>query len=366
MADIAETAFMAKLIGSNTLATQTMFAELLQRCLDAEFDETFPERGNFKKRRKGNRVYWYFQWDEAGKKREIYAGPVTDKSITDRVTRFATIKSDYKQRRELVRALVAAGMPAAIYPSGEVIEALWRAGFFRLRGVLIGTIAYACYGPLLGVKLPAANLRTDDADFAQFWGISENIGESIQHPLEILRKVDPTYRDVPNINDPFVTARYANASNFKVEFLTPNRGSADHQSKPARMKALAGSGAQPLRHLDYLIHRPERSVILHGGGVPVTIPRAERYAVHKLIVAVERQDQIKSTKDIAQAGHLIQALAQRRPLELAEAWTEAWQVGDRWKDKLTRGRERLSPEQQSALADVIQRAQAARKQRRQR
>ncbi|MDP3209881.1 MAG: GSU2403 family nucleotidyltransferase fold protein, partial [Rhodoglobus sp.] len=268
--------------------------------------------------------------------------------------------SDYTQRREMVRALIAAGLPAPLYPSGEILDAFWRAGFFRLRGVLVGTLAYACYGPLLGVRLPAASLRTDDADFAQFWGISENIGESMKPPLEILRGIDPTYREVPDINDPFVTTRYVNATNFKVEFLTPNRGSDEHQGKPARMKALAGSGAQPLRHLDYLIHQPERSAILYSAGVPVIVPRAERYAIHKLIVAVERQDQVKSTKDVTQAGGLIQSLVLRRPLELAEAWTDAWAVGERWREKLTRGRERLTEPQRAQLADVIERAERLR------
>jgi hypothetical protein len=338
-----------------------MFAELLQRCIDAELDETFVERGNFKSRRKGNRYYWYFQWDEGGKKRETYVGPATDKTITDRVTRFATIKSDYKQRREMVRALLAAGLPSALHPSGEVVAAFWRAGFFRLRGVLIGSLAYSCYGPLLGVRLPAAGLRTDDADVAQLCGISDSIGESMRPPLQILRALDPTYRAVPSIDDPLVTKRYVNAANFKVELLTPSRDNDRHRGKPARMKALAGSGAQPLRHLDYLIHRPERSVILHGGGVPVIIPRAERYAVHKLIVAVERQDQAKATKDIAQAGVLIEILARRRPLELAEAWGDAWSIGDRWKEMLTLGRERLPREQQALLDGVIEQAEPARK-----
>jgi hypothetical protein len=37
-----------------TLATQTTFAELLQRSLAAEFDDTYRERGQFKRRlRKG-------------------------------------------------------------------------------------------------------------------------------------------------------------------------------------------------------------------------------------------------------------------------------------------------------------------------
>ena len=342
-----------------SLAAQTVFAELLQRCLDAEFDEAFSERGNFRRRLKRNRYYWYFQWDQGGRKHEKYVGPVTDKSITDRVKRFQDIKSDFKQRREMVRALIATGLQTPQFPVGEVVDAFWRAGFFRLRGVLVGTVAYGCYAPVLGVRLPAASLRTDDADFAQFGGVSENIGESLAPPIEILRGVDDSFREAPDMNDPLVTSRYVNQDGFKVEFLTPNRGADAHQSKPAKMKALAGSGAQPLRHLDYLIHQPERSVILHSGGVPVTVPRAERYAVHKLIVAVERRDQVKSVKDIAQAEGLIDALVQRRGLELGEAWLDAWSVGERWREKLTRGRDRLSQEHDQRLGAAILRAEAA-------
>lgn len=341
-----------------SLATQTMFAELLQRCLDAEFDETYQERGNFRRRRKGNRYYWYFQWDAEGRKHEKYVGPVTDQSITDRVKRFADIKSGYKQRRELVRALIATGIQPPLPPTGEVVDAMWRAGFFRLRGVLIGTVAYACYGGPLGVRLASSGLHTDDADFAQFWGISEQIGESMPPPLDILRGVDPTFRPLPSLNDPFVTSRYANKDGYKVEFLTPNRGSERHQSKPAKMKSMAGAGAQPLRHLDYLIHQPERSVLLYGGGVPVTIPRAERYAVHKLIVSVERADGIKSAKDTLQASQLIETLHKRRPLELAEAWHEAIAMGARWREKLAKGRERLPEMAETALASVLERYDA--------
>jgi hypothetical protein len=60
-----------------------------------------------------------------------------------------------------------------------VIEAMRKAGFFRPRGVLVGTLAYQCYAGLLGVRLGGATLMTQDADFAQFWGISRNIGDSM-------------------------------------------------------------------------------------------------------------------------------------------------------------------------------------------
>lgn len=339
-----------------SLAAQTMFAELIQRTLDAEFDATFPENGTFRKKKQRNRFYWYFNWRDGADVKTRYVGPVTDAAITARVKRFETLKSDFNQRREMVRALVAARLPTPDATTGAVVDAIAKAGFFRLRGVLVGTVAYQCYAGLLGVRLAGAPIMTQDADFAQFWGVSQAIGESMAPTIEILRGLDPTYREVPNVNDAFVTTRYVNDSRYKVEFLTPNRGSDDHQSRPAKMPALGGAGAQPLRHLDYLIHQPERSVLLHQGGVAVTVPRAERYAVHKLIVSVERDNAAKAQKDTMQAGTLISALAKRRPIELGEAWEEAWKVGPRWREKLEKGRARLPAEAEEALQDAIDKA----------
>lgn len=182
--------------------------------------------------------------------------------------------------------------------------------------------------------------------------------------LDVLHGVDPTFAEIPNIADPFVTTAYRNRAKYRVDFFTPNRGSAQFQDRPARMKALGGAGAQPLRHLDFLIHQPERSVLLTRGGVPVSIPRAERYAVHKLIVASERKDQIKAAKDILQAATLITALAVRRPIELAETWQVAWNTGPRWKEKLEAGRGRLPETLQRLLADSLKRAAESRKRRR--
>jgi hypothetical protein len=152
-----------------------------------------------------------------------------------------------------------------------------------------------------------------------------------------------------------VSTRYRNARDYLVDFLTPNRGSDEHQGKPARMRALAGSGAEPLRHLDFLIHQPERSVLLYGGGVPVTVPRAERFAVHKLMVAVDRVNQAKSVKDIQQAQILIEALSLRRPAELADSWNTAWAAGTQWRRKLESGKARLSGDTLATLNEAIKR-----------
>ncbi len=346
------------------LATQTTFAELFQRALDAEFDEQFPERGSFRRKKSKDRFYWQFQWREGAAVKSRYVGPVTDKVITDRVARFEQIKVDFKGRRELIRSLTAAGLPVPDRLSGAVVEAMGRAGFFRLRGVLVGTLAYQAYAGILGVRLGARQLMTQDADFAQFWGVSENVGDAMKTPLEVLKSVDDTFKALPHTGDPFISTQYRNKTAYRVDFLTPNRGSDDHQGKPVKMKAMSGAGAEPLRHLDFLIHQPERSVLLHGGGVPVVVPRAERFAVHKVIVAVERRDTAKSGKDTAQADTLIQILAKRRPLELAEAWQTAWDTGDRWRDKLEKGRARLSALSQEALDDVAAKLVASQKRRR--
>lgn len=83
-----------------------------------------------------------------------------------------------------------------------------------------------------------------------------------------------------------------------------------------------------------------------------------------MIVAVERRDTSKSDKDVAQADTLIQVLAEKRPLELAEAWQAAWNAGDRWREKLERGRARLSDEAQQALEAVAEKMAASRRRRR--
>jgi hypothetical protein len=327
-----------------SLATQTVFAELTQRAIDAEFDEQYDERGNFLRRRRKGFLYWYYVRDEGGTKRETYVGPVRDPAINDRVKRFEGIKSDFRQRREMVRALTAAGLPSPDPMGAAVIEALWKGGFFRLRGVLVGTLAFQCYSGILGVRLTGTSLRTGDVDLAQFYDISHLVGDSMPPILELLQTVNPTFVAIPSINRPCRATRYRTTdTGYLVEFLTPNRGSNDNQRNPAEMPALGGAAALPMRYLDFLIRDPIRSVILHKGGIPVLVPSPERYAIHKLIVAVvRREDSAKSAKDIMQAEQIIQACLARRSFALFEAWVEACERGPSWRANLKRGRSMMA------------------------
>jgi hypothetical protein len=324
------------------LTYRTMFAELMQRSLDASFETDFPTSGNFVKVPVRGRDYWYFDDTQPDSKRR-YVGPVGDAGITSRVETFREIKSDLRGRRKLVSTLVReAGLPEAERFTGDVIAALERAGFFRLRGVLVGTAAFQAYSGYLGVRLPGALLQTGDADFAQFHSVSAAVGDTLPPIMEVLRDIDPSFREVPHLVDRGRVTQFENAARFKVEFLTPNTGSDDHGGHASPMPALGGASAQPLRFLDFLIREPVRTVILHRSGVPVLAPDPARYAVHKLIVAsrrkVDANGVAKREKDAHQAAVLAEALeVTRRQDDLALAFGEALARGPAWREAVEGG-----------------------------
>ncbi len=196
--------------------------------------------------------------------------------------------------------------------AGEVTKVLADAGLFRLRALLVGSVAFSCYSGLLGVRLPGTSMQTGDADFA----ISAEVEDSLPPILDLLRSIDSTFRTVPHQADNAKVGAFSNSVNYRVEFLTSNRGSDDYTGKPSPMPALGGASADNLRFLDFLIYEPVRTVLLHREGVSVNIPSPERYAIHKLIVASRtRTDALgraKKDKDLVQASLLSEALVETR------------------------------------------------------
>ncbi|MDG4560680.1 MAG: GSU2403 family nucleotidyltransferase fold protein [Candidatus Competibacter sp.] len=336
------------------LPIQTLYADLVQRRLDAEFDKQFDPRGSFILKEVKGRHYWYYQRRIGRRVRTLYVGPQSDSAIQDRVQAFGRAKADTRQCREIVRALLAAGLHAPDPVSGHLLEVLANAGFFRLRGVLVGTLAYQNYPGLIGTRLPAALLMTQDADLAQFYDVSHAVGESLPPMIELLHSVDPTFAPIADPAAPLHTTRYRSASGYAVDFLTPNRGSDDNTGHPSLMPALGGASATPLRFLDYLIHQTARAVALHGPGVPIVVPPPERYAIHKLIVATQRNaTPTKIDKDIFQASALLSAyLPQRAPL-VAEAYADAISRGSSWRKHLTAGKSMLPSDIRSLLEAAV-------------
>jgi hypothetical protein len=343
------------------LVYRTMYAELVQRSLDASFETDFSTAGNFVRVPVKGRDYWYFEETQPKKTRK-YVGPSDDPEIAKRVEAFQEIKEDLRSRRKLVSTLTReAGLMAPDRFTGDVVEAMGTAGIFRLRGVLVGTVAFQTYAGHLGVRLPGASLQTGDADFAQHYSISSSVEDSLPPILEILSSVDPTFREIPHRSDPLRVTQFQNASRYRVEFLTPNRGSDDYTEHASPMPALGGASAQPLRFLDFLIHKPIRTVMLHRSGVPVTVPSPERYAVHKLIVASRRQSDAngiaKREKDVHQASLLVEALdATRRQDDLAEVFAEAWGRGQHWREAIQKGLGLMHPKKREKVEQTIRKA----------
>lgn len=324
---------------------RTMLAELAQRSMDAQFASDFPLDGRFVSVPVKGRSYFYFeQADDDGKKKRLYVGPENDAEIAARVREHREVKDHAKARRKLVSTLLRdGGMVGPDRFAGHVTEALAKAGLFRLRAVLIGSVAFSCYPGLLGVRMPPSAAQTGDADYAQDFAISAEVGDSLPPILEILQSVDLTFRAIPHQNDRARVTAFVNASGYRVEFLTGNRGSDDYTGKPSPMPALGGAAAENLRFLDFLIYEPVRTVLLHGAGIPVLIPSPERYAVHKLIVASRRRDaedfgRLKRDKDVRQACLLSEGLLETMEGErLADAFIEAWNRGPAWQEAIREG-----------------------------
>jgi len=323
---------------------RTMIAELQQRAFDDAWSEDFPPVGRFVSVKVDDRKYWYFDQPngEGGQKRK-YVGPADDPDITARVGDFKREKADYKGRRKIVSVLTRdAGLIAPEPFTGDVVEALAKAGLFRLRGILVGTVAFQCYSSYLGVRLPMASILTGDADIAQDYAILAEVSDTLPTILNLLQDLDPSFRAVPHISGSPRSNAFRNLAGYRVEFLTTNRGSEEYADEPVKVPALGGASAEPLRFMDFLIRDPVRSILLYGPGITVVVPSPERYAVHKMIIAGQRQNdaggEAKRQKDIKQAEILLLGMRQfyRRDL-VAAAFGEAWERGPSWQAAIIEG-----------------------------
>jgi hypothetical protein len=341
-------------MSATSLVAQTTYAELLERCEANSFNQAFSEDGTFSPKTIKDRRYWYFQTSTAHGRVQQYVGPETPE-LLERIEHQRQTRDDEKERRTLVSALTRSfGLPGPIAPIGDIVAGLARAGVFRLRSVLVGTVAYQSYPAIVGVKLSNSLLQTSDVDIAQFTSISVAVGDQTPPMLEILRGVDKTFREVPHTAGHGYTTSYIGKGGLRVDFMTPNEG--PDTDRPHSLPALK-TDAQPLRYLDFLIHDPVKAVMLHGSGIFVYVPAPERFAVHKMILALERPPGVaKRDKDVAQAGALIAALVEKRPEDLRLAWEEAYERGPQWRRLLLGGMKQLSPDARDLLLRVLKRS----------
>lgn len=314
------------------LAIQTNLAELLDQ-LQLQQIQSHGRDASFLRRERKGRFYWYVRSPQTkGRRTERYLGPETD-ALLALIKRANDQQVGVDVRRTIVRALVAAGLPRVDDRTGRVIRALSDAGVFRLRGALVGTVAFQHYPGLIGAALPQPALRTADPDIAQDYGISVALDDEIDLPLfDLLREVDTDFQPVSKPLDHTRVARYVLPDGFAVDVLTTSRGGADEPS--SRLSSLR-TDATPLRFMDFLIRETVDAATLFDDGVLVRIPAPARYAVHKLIISRKRgAANPKSPKDLSQAASLIEALGVIDPFALRDAYAEARDRGPEWRKLL--------------------------------
>ena len=336
-------------ITSHSRAAQVAYQDLLRLHLDETASGLI---GSIEERMRGGRTYLYDKFRIGTEMKSRYLGEGTPE-LRARLARAAELKAGAEARRatmaRLARVLRAEGFIATDRDTGSLLLAFARAGVFRLGGTLVGTAAYALYQGELGVRFDSDELaQTGDIDFASFERLSVALGDTVEdNPGDILQslKFDP----VPGVHDRQVWKWRQTRGQAMVEFLTPAFGAEEVKPLPA-----LGVSAQGLNYLNYLIAEPIPALALYRSGVLVQIPRPERFAIHKLIVASRRRDgpdRAKARKDRAQAAHLVAILAQDRPDDLRDALEDARARGPRWRERLEASLARL-PDTAARLRDL--------------
>lgn len=306
----------------------------------------------------------YCVYQEEGEQKKVYLGRYSPelKQSLDACQKISGYRSE---RNHILQDFRKRGFPRLSSEAEQVIDALARNGFFRLRGVLIGTNAFIQYPAMFGqMKYFETNseintMMTTDVDFAMFHSISVKLGaenqemaETFEHTIKQIGEFEPQH----DHSGQFV-GRWRDKNGFEVDLLTPfrreakvNKEDIEHDER-LTFANLGDLEILPMKFLDFLIHDEMRAVALSKSGILVNVPRPEKFAIHKLIVSEIRGTGIdgqafterKKRKDIMQAKALIRCLHANDPDALQRAWSEANERGPKWRAILASAIRKLPP-----------------------
>lgn len=318
---------------SLSLTAQTAFAQVVEVALSADVMRSVSDLpGTFVPKTIKSRKYWYYQFSEpSGARRQLFVGPDND------AVRALVAKSREASSSEslgpLVRSAVALGNAQVLPRHFKVLRRLAEYGFFRAGGLLIGTHAFLSYGNMLGLK----------------WG-EEDAGKNISLVLDVGMTVQ-THEAIQSLEMGFLPVSglggktggaylIPSEKEFRLDFLTPvGRDGETPYEHPDLHVTL-----QPLKFMAYSLENIQQSALICGDqAVIVNVPHPARYALHKLIVVTLREGafQVKTHKDLMQAGMLLSALKAARPWEVEEAWEDLVSRGKGWSSRAGHGMAQL-------------------------
>lgn len=296
----------------------TLFASLAQAAATQE-QVLLGAPGTIIEHKRGPHVYFARQFMSPEGKRceESLGGPDRDPDVQQRVQ---TMRQRMERSQGLIariRELGRLGFQLADNKTCATVGVLYNHGLFAAGAVLVGSHAYAVLLNMLGIQ--AVAYRTEDVDIARGHPLAL-AGVPDDGLLGMLRQTGIAFVEVPGLHpaEPATSFTQMGPSRFHVDLLVPAR-TEDFAAVPVpELRAHATA----LPYLGYLLENTQMSVLLaRHGAVPVRVPDAARFALHKLVVARMRPAAMhtKASKDLQQAATLLAMLAEQRPGDIEDA-----------------------------------------------
>lgn len=304
---------MAALLRRHDPASQTSYQETKQLAR-SQRRVLAGTPGTLKQRTLSGRPYWVREHIRAdGKKDDEYLGAADAKTV-----------ARLREEVALARALAAAsarmrllGFQRIDRKPAAVLEVLFNRGMFAAGLVLVGSHAYGALLNELGIIAPG--YKTQDVDLAR----AEPLSLALPGPSSLRGLLEETglrFVPVPGMpsHKPSASFKLPGAEALAVDLLVPGKKTGELVA----VEELAAY-AQAIPLLDFLVDDAENAIVLSPNQViPVRIPAAERFVLHKLFSSQSRRggDRDKIRKDLQQAATLAAAIEEETPGRMHEAF----------------------------------------------
>ncbi len=331
-------------------SAQAAYAELLDTVRHEEVARSIENlSGSFSRKTVKGANYWYYQYTDVStsKVKQLFVGPDSDPKVRELERRSRS--KDRGQVERLAKSAIALGCASTTPVHFRIIRRLNEVGFFRAGGVLVGTHAFLAYGNALGVSWGDL-ARTQDLDFAHS---GSRIELALPGTLEVrtrsvIEALEAGFLPTPGFRPWERTATFVSKvdKTLKVDFLAPMRGGKSEVYEHEQL----GVNLQPLRFLEFILEDVAQAAVLSAvGACLATVPDPARFALHKLLVHVERREHFpqKAAKDLKQAAALIEVIGADQLDRLERLWRELRARGPGWRgraDKATAALGKIAPD----------------------
>lgn len=305
---------MPRLFARHPAASQAHYQEL-KRLASGQPGVLPGTPGTLKQRTRRGTQYWVREHIRVdGRKDDEHIGTA---AAVD-AARLASVRDAIELARELASGsarLRLLGYQRIERKAAAVLGALFNRGLFEAGVVLVGSHAYGALLNDLGIA--AAGYRTQDIDLARGKRLSLALpaGSGLR---EVLEESGLRFVPVPGMPSRRPSASYKTpgGESLAVDLLVPGRVAGE-----VREVQELRTHAQTVPLLEFLLEDAWSSVVLSPNQVvPVRIPSAERFALHKMYASQRRGSaREKSAKDLEQALVIAVALEQETPGTLEPA-----------------------------------------------